>query len=374
MAPDISKRFERRGLLLLEDGSIFEGWGFGSSCLRTGEVVFSTGMVGYVESLTDPSYRGQILVQTYPSIGNYGVTSTFTQSDRIQVRGYVIRDPAWDPSHWSSSKSLDHWLAEEGIPGIWGLDTRALTKRLREKGTMLGLIYSLGQDEEPDKGKIDEALRSMDDPNKSDLVAEVAAKQKRTLGKGGRPRIAIYDLGIKRSTIRSLLERGAELTLLPRETKPEELLDDRIEGVLVSNGPGDPRNNKQLIQFVATLASEGIPLMGICLGHQVIALAMGCDSFKMKFGHRGVNHPVTSLADGRLVITSQNHGFAIEESSVSGTGLEVTRVHSNDKTIEGFRHSRSPIITTQYHPEAAPGPRDADSLFDEFLRLVKGNA
>lgn len=316
MAPDISKRFERRGLLVLEDGSIFEGWGFGSSCLRTGEAVFSTGMVGYVESLTDPSYRGQILVQTYPSIGNYGVSATFSQSDRIQVRGYVIRDPAWDPSHWSSSKSLDCWLAEEGIPGIWGMDTRALTKRLREKGTMLGLIYSLRHDEEPDQGKIKEALRLMDDPNKSDLVAEVASRQKRTIGKGGKPRIAIYDLGIKRSTINSLLKRGAELTIFPREAGPEELLDDRTEGILVSNGPGDPRFNKQLIQSVATLASERIPLMGICLGHQVVALSMGCESYKMKFGHRGVNHPVTLLADGRLIITSQNHSFAIDENSV----------------------------------------------------------
>jgi len=368
------ERFERRGVLALEDGSIFEGWGFGADSIRTGEVVFSTGMVGYVESLTDPSYRGQILVQTYPSIGNYGVSERFAQSDEIQVRGYVVRDPAWHPSHWSSKKSIDSWLKENGIPGIWGVDTRAITKKLREKGTMLGLIHSLAAGKELDPARIKDALQNLEDPNKTDLVAEVGVDRKQVLGQGGRPKVAIYDLGAKRSIIHSLLKRGAEIVILPRDAKPDEVLDQRIEGLVISNGPGDPKMNRNLIEAVATLAFENIPIMGICLGHQIVTLAMGGNTYKMKFGHRGLNHPVTIVKSGKLLITSQNHGYAVEKNSIDATGLQVAQIHANDKTIEALSHSRLPIITTQYHPEACPGPRDADGAFDRFLSLVKENA
>jgi len=249
-----------------------------------------------------------------------------------------------------------------------------ITKKLREEGTMLGVINSLGLGEEPDVKRIKDALQSLEDPNKTDLVAEVTAKSKQVLGQGGRPRIAIYDLGTKRSFINSLLNRGAEVVVLPRNMKAKEVLDDKVNAIVISNGPGDPKMNTGLLESVATLAFEGIPVMGICLGNQIVALAMGADTYKMKFGHRGLNHPVTVLDDGKLLITSQNHGYAVENDSLDGTGLEVTQVHANDKTVEAMRHSKLPIITTQYHPEASPGPRDADWIFDEFLRMVKAHA
>jgi carbamoyl-phosphate synthase small subunit len=360
-------------VLALEDGTILQGGGFGAPTRVTGEVVFNTGMVGYVESLTDPSYYGQILVQTYPLIGNYGVPKKMDfgpmESNGIQVKGYAITDLCKTPSHWSSVKSLSDWLAEQRKPGIFGIDTRELTKRLRTKGTMLGILEV--SEEEPDTERISQEIKHIEDPNQSDLVREVSVKRSTTCGDSLGPAIALIDCGVKYGIIRSLLDKGCRVTRFPYDSSESEILKSHPDGIVVSNGPGDPKLCKATIKVLHGLIESGTPLLGICLGLQLIALAEGADTYKMKFGHRGQNHPCLDLRSGKAWITSQNHGYAVDDASLSGTQFATSLNHINDGTVEGIQHQSYPVHAVQFHPEASPGPTEAGAIFNEFLGDVQ---
>lgn len=361
----------RKAVLALEDGSFFFGWGFGSVGEAQGEVVFNTGMVGYVESLTDPSYRGQILVQTYPLIGNYGVQQSDFESRGVQVEGYVVRNLCKYPSHWSSSLSLESWLESDGVPGIFGVDTRSLTTKLRYRGTMLGVHMSYDQSQEPNLHEIRTKVSALSSPYTEDMVYKVSTDRVIHHKSRGKYKVVLLDLGVKMGIIKSLLQRGADVIQVPASTSPDEIIDMKPDGLVVSNGPGDPKLFRRQIESVAQLISEELPTLGICLGNQLVALALGALTFKLKFGHRGQNHPVIRSSDGRILITSQNHSFAVDLDSLNGTGLKVEFTHANDKTIEGLSHEKLPILTTQFHPEASPGPLDSQYIFDEFLNMIE---
>lgn len=358
-----------RAVLVLEDGSKYEGKLFGSPKNVSGEVVFNTGMVGYVESLTDPSYRGQILVQTYPLIGNYGVPSKgltdefgipiHHESESIQVTGYVIHSLCRKPSHWSSSKTLERWMEEEGVVGIEGIDTRELVKRIRERGVMLGAILTDGE------------LPEMCDPNELNLVEEVSIKRPvKHFVSESFPTVVVIDCGMKYGILRNLLRRGLNVVRVPYDYPAKKVLDFEPGGVVISNGPGDPKMCKGTIRNVKKLLGEGIPILGICLGNQILGLAVGGDTYKLKFGHRGQNHPVVDMEKGKCYITSQNHGYAVREDSLDGTELYVRFINANDKTVEGITDRDGNVVGVQWHPEASPGPTDTDFLFDEFKDRV----
>jgi carbamoyl-phosphate synthase small subunit len=347
------------------------GFGFGYSGLVTGEVVFNTGMVGYTESITDPSYKGQILIQTYPLIGNYGVCHTNFESDSPKISGYVVRELCRQPSHWSSEKSLDDWLSENSVPGIEGVDTRFLTRKIRTHGTMLGALKVFDYGELFDPTPLKRLVGHIEDPNKRDLVREVATDRITWFGSSGKMALALIDCGVKRSIIDSLTRRGASVAVVPPSLKYDEILSLGVKGVVLSNGPGDPKLVPYVIETVRYLMDLDMPILGICLGIQVLALASGGDTYKLKFGHRGQNHPVLDIRTGRAYVTSQNHGFAIDPSSLSGTGFDVTMVNANDKTVEGMRHKSRPFMGVQFHPEASPGPLDTQYIFDDFLKEVR---
>lgn len=361
----------RKAVLALEDGSFFLGWGFGSVGEARGEVVFNTGMVGYVESLTDPSYKGQILVQTYPLIGNHGVQEHDFESGGIKVEGYVIRNLCRYPSHWSSSSSLESWLESEGVPGMFGVDTRAITMKLRYVGTMLGILASYDYGQEPDLPELRAKVGALLSPYTEDMVYKVSTDRVVYHRSQGRYKVVLLDLGVKRGIIRSLLIRGVDVIQVPASTGPDEILDMKPDGVVVSNGPGDPKLFSRQIECVAQLISEELPTLGICLGNQLVALALGALTFKLKFGHRGQNHPVIRSSDGRVLITSQNHSFAVKPETLEGAGLKIEFTHANDKTVEGLSHKRLPILTTQFHPEGSPGPLDSQYIFDEFIKMME---
>ncbi|MGA1820848.1 MAG: glutamine-hydrolyzing carbamoyl-phosphate synthase small subunit [Thermoplasmatota archaeon] len=348
------------GVLELEDGTIFEGVLFGKAGLTDGEVVFNTGMVGYVESLTDPSYSGQILTFTYPLIGNYGVppwNKGRFESEKVQVRGIVVSDLIREHSHWESQKGLHNWLEESGIVGISGVDTRELTKFLRERGTMLGRIYPV--DDRPEGSGIE-------DPNLSHLVAEVSMKEVKEY-RGDGPRIAVIDCGCKQSIIRSLRQRGCSVTVVPYD---HDLSGIEYDGVLISNGPGDPAICREAIETVRGLLDRNVPTGGICLGCQLIALAAGGKTYKLPFGHRSHNQPCEEVGTKHCVVTSQNHGYAVDDSSLP-KGWEIWYRNLNDGTVEGIKHSTGPFLAVQFHPEASPGPTDPQSFFDMFLEVVR---
>lgn len=349
------------GRLLLEDGSVFEGCAFGFRRPIAGEVVFNTGMVGYPEALTDPSYKGQILVLTYPLIGNYGVpgehfrnglTATF-ESNRIQISGLIVSQVSMNHNHWSATKSLAQWLDEDGIPALSGIDTRAVTKRLRQKGTMLGKILISGED------------LPFHDPNTENLVSLVSPKRP-IRHEAGKRRIVLIDCGSKHGIIRSLLERGLTVIRVPWDYN--FLLED-FDGVIISNGPGDPKMCVETVTYVRQAMERNYPIFGICLGHQILALAAGADTYKLKFGHRGQNQPCIQLGTNRCYITSQNHGYAVNVQTLPA-GWEPWFTNANDGTNEGIRHCSQPFMSVQFHPEAAPGPVDTKFLFDEFLRML----
>jgi len=348
--------------LVLEDGSVFHGYSFGSKRVVTGEVVFNTGMVGYPESLTDPSYKGQILVLTYPLIGNYGVPGDekedgllkYFESDKIQVQGLIIADYSKRYSHWNAEKSLAEWLQEYNIPAIYDIDTRGLTKKLRERGTMLGKIVY-------DKENI-----SFEDPNERNLVAEVSIRTP-IVYKKGKKRIVVVDCGTKNNIIRAFLRRNLTVIRVPWNY---DFSKEEADGVVISNGPGDPRKCNETIENVQRALSKNIPILGICLGSQILGLAAGADTYKLKYGHRSQNQPCVEMGTKRCYITSQNHGYAVDSDTLPEDWREWF-YNNNDKTNEGIIHISKPFFGTQFHPEASPGPDDTEFLFDMFLRTMK---
>ena len=372
--------------LALEDGTVVSGPAFGACpAERAGELVFNTSMSGYQEVLTDPSYKGQIVLMTYPLIGNYGVTAEDEESTGPQVEGFVVRELSSIASNFRAAKdgNLDGYLREHGIPGIQGVDTRALTRRIRSGGAMRAVISSADLD---DKSLVAKAQASprLDD---IDLVGQVTAPKPYdwtegfasafsadvAKAKGRKPhRVAAIDFGIKRNILRHLVHQGCRVTVFPATAPAEEVLASRPDGIFLSNGPGDPARNRQAIACVQGLLAKRLPVFGICLGHQILGLAMGGRTFKMKFGHRGANQPVKDLRTGKVEITSQNHGYAVDIDSLPKGEVELTHVNLNDQTLEGFRHRTLPVYSVQYHPEASPGPHDSDYLFRDFIALMDG--
>lgn len=356
--------------LALADGKVFRGSAFGAAVEADGEVVFTTTMVGYQEVCTDPSFRGQIVCMTYPLIGNYGIQPDQSESRRPWISGLVVRESCVQPSHHTSLGTLDSFLRDSGIPGISGIDTRALTLHIREAGDMRAtIVHSAGDltDEE-----LSGRAASAPLPGEYDVVGEVVNPEIELIpGKGG-PRVVVIDCGVKRNIIRSLAERGADVAIVPFGTSMEDVLKLKPDGVIVSPGPGDPANLDAGQAMVQGVIDRGIPYFGICLGHQLLARAIGARTRKLKFGHRGGNHSVQDRRTGAVTITSQNHGFEVEASSVPiDKGWEVRLVNLNDGSVEGLSHRTLPVNTVQFHPESSPGPLDNDRLFDEFLAQIE---
>ena len=368
-----------KAVLVLEDGSTFVGYGFGAPKKVSGEIVFSTSMVGYPESLTDPSYKGQILTFTYPLVGNYGVPPydkenrvlKYFESDDIKVPGFVIHELCKNPFHWASTRTLDQWLTDEDVPGIYGIDTRKLTKKLRVKGVMLGILKVCEADEEPDLPKLLKEVKTVQDPNSTDLAKQVTVKESIRYESGGNKLAVLIDCGVKYGIIRNLLKRGFDVMRVPYDFSAEQILDYKPDGVMISNGPGDPKQCVKTIKTVRELMDEDMPMMGVCLGTQILALALGGDTYKLKYGHRSQNQPALDLETGRCYITTQNHGYTAERDSLKDTGLDVWFMNANDKTVEGVKHKTKPAFALQWHPEASPGPYDTEFLFDRFRKLVE---
>jgi len=365
-------------LLALEDGLVFRGRSFGAAAERGGEVVFNTSMTGYQEVLTDPSYRGQVVVMTAPEIGNCGVNDFDVESRRIQVEGFVVRECSEIPSSWRARKDLQQYLRESDVPALAEVDTRALTRHLRSGGVLRGVISAL----DLGAGNLVRKARALPRLSEIDLVGRVTCSATAQWRGGGpvawagpaarrralRHRVVAFDFGMKESILRNMTAVGCRVTVVPARTTPEEVLALRPDGVFLSNGPGDPQVLDYAASAVRALLGQ-VPIFGICLGHQIMGLACGGRTYKLKFGHRGANHPVKNLVSGRVEITSQNHGYAVDPESLPGD-VEITHVNLNDGTVEGMRHRRGPAFSVQYHPEASPGPHDSLYLFQEFARLM----
>lgn len=350
-----------KGRILLEDGSIFEGKSFGAAKTVCGELVFNTGMTGYEEILTDPSYAGQIITMTYPLIGNYGINEIDAQSDHVQIEGLIVKEYAEVPSHWQSKKDISSYLKENDIPGISGIDTRMLTKRIRDKGTMKCMLTT----KEPSK-ELFEQLTTYHYPK--DIIAKVSIPYPK-IYKGRGRKIGIVDLGLKNGILQQLIHLNCHITIFPHDVKSSSVLQSGVEVLLLSNGPGDPKNASCAIQTTKDLIGK-LPIWGICLGHQVIALALGGDTYKLKFGHRGSNHPVLNLDTGKVYISSQNHGYCVKGDGLPN-GLKVTYINVNDDTIEGLYHEEYKISSVQFHPEEGPGAEDAHYIFENWLQNLE---
>ncbi|HEX7154612.1 MAG TPA: glutamine-hydrolyzing carbamoyl-phosphate synthase small subunit [Thermoanaerobaculia bacterium] len=356
--------------LILEDGTLYEGESFGSTEPSIGEVVFNTSLTGYQEIATDPSYRFQIVVMTYPHIGNYGVEKIVAQSETPQVAGLAVRDIVEEPANSRSELSLSEYFRQTRIPGISGIDTRAITRKIRNEGAMRGIITT---DMARDLDSLVEEVRRAPSMAGLDLVQRVTALRPYPFDEvpaEHRKRVAVYDFGVKRDILRQLTKVGCEVTVYPATTHAEEIIAQKFDGVLLSNGPGDPEPVTYAQDNIRALVGK-VPIFGICLGHQLLGLALGGKTYKLKFGHRGGNHPVKDMRTGKIAITAQNHGFSVDADSLSENDVEYTHINLNDQTLEGFRHRREPAIAVQYHPEAAPGPHDSFYLFGEFVEMME---
>ena len=349
--------------LLLEDGTLFTGRSFGAEGETTGEVVFNTGITGYQEVLSDPSYCGQIVTMTYPLIGNYGINRDDFESVRPYINGFVVRRHEPVPSNWRAQYTIDELLREHGIIGISDIDTRMLTRRIRHQGTMRGILTSGSLSTEELMERLNSSVSA------TNQVSHTSTSHIYT-SPGPKERIVLIDYGAKTGIVRELSQRGCDVVVVPQDTTAEQIRRLHPDGIQLSNGPGDPKDVPAAVKVIEELLGE-YPIFGICLGHQLFALACGADTDKLKFGHRGGNHPVKDLQTGRCYITSQNHGYTVKEASIEGTELEVTHINNNDKTIEGLKHKTYPAFSVQYHPEAAPGPFDNGYLFDQFLTMIR---
>lgn len=370
-------------VLLLEDGKIFCGEGFGAEGTAVGEVVFNTGMTGYQEVLTDPSYKGQIVTMTYPHIGNYGINEADVESMRPHVEGFVVGELCSTPSNYRSQESLDGYLKHHSVVGIHQIDTRALTRCIREKGAMMGVLSTEGSA----VGELKARLKKHPRIEGRDLVQYVTREREEQWREGVSPvwyydairalggktfRVVAYDFGIKRNILRLMTSFGMDVTVVPASTSAERVRVMAPDGIFLSNGPGDPEGVAYVVENVRELI-EYRPIFGICLGHQILALALRAKTFKLKFGHHGCNHPVKYLETGEVEITTQNHNFAVDPESLEGTGLEITHLNLNDGTVEGMVHRELPVCSVQYHPEASPGPHDSIYLFRQFYDLMRRN-
>lgn len=359
-----------KAYLILEDGHVFEGTSIGASREAISEIVFNTSMTGYLEVLTDPSYAGQAVVMTYPLIGNYGICYEDMESDRAWVNGLIVRELSRLPSNFRSEDTIQNFLEKYDIPGIAGIDTRALTKILRKEGTMNGMITT-----NPD-WKEEEVIPKLKAYKTGKVVEKVSCKEKKTLpGRkiDGRPirKVALMDFGAKENIARSLNERGCEVTVFPALTPAKEVIRCKPDGIMLSNGPGDPKECQSIIEEIKKLYETDIPIFAICLGHQLMALACGADTYKMKYGHRGGNHPVKDLETGKVYISSQNHGYVVNMDTLDASVAEQTFVNVNDGTTEGVRYKNKNIFTVQFHPEACPGPQDSNFLFEKFMNMME---
>lgn len=363
-----------RSLLVLEDGAVFEGRAIGAPGTVTGEVVFSTSMTGYQEMLSDPSYAGQLLTLTYPLIGNYGVTEEDFESRGVQVNGFIVKQLCEAPSNWRSAGGLDAFLERHNVVGIQGIDTRALTRRLRAQGVMMGLLTSELNAEEALQRLAAEPTYSAVNYVRKVTTPEPYSWEATAERPEGAPKrvleVALIDCGVKHNILRSLAACGVRTTVFPCTASAEEVLERQPDGIAFSPGPGDPQHLADVVATARTLIHTGKPVFGICLGNQIVGKAFGAGTFKLPFGHRGGNHPVKDLETGRVYITSQNHGYAVDPSGLEGSGVEVTHINLNDGTVEGLRHRELPVFTIQYHPEANPGPRDSNYLFDRFVTAM----
>ena len=354
-----------KAFLILEDGTVFEGTSIGSKKEVISEIVFNTSMTGYLEVLTDPSYAGQAVVMTYPLIGNYGITPDM-ESERPWVDGYIVRELSRMPSNFRCEGTIQDFLTEHDIRGIAGVDTRALTKTLRDKGTMNGMITT------DENYNIEEILPKLKAYRTGNVVDKVTCKEPKIL-KGKGKKVALLDLGAKNNIAKSLNERGCEVTIYPAHTTAQEILDTKPDGIMLSNGPGDPKECESIIAEIKKLYESEVPIFAICLGHQLMALATGADTYKLKYGHRGGNHPVKDLATGRVYISSQNHGYAVDAKALDEKVAVPAFTNVNDGTNEGLKYVGKNIFTVQFHPEACPGPQDSAYLFDRFITMMGGN-
>ncbi|MBN1972629.1 MAG: glutamine-hydrolyzing carbamoyl-phosphate synthase small subunit [Sedimentisphaerales bacterium] len=368
-----------KAILLLEDGTIFEGNSFGAKGQKCGEVVFNTSMAGYQEILTDPSYHEQIITMTYPLIGNYGTNKEDWESRKSFVAGFIVKENCDYPSNWRNQQSLSDYLKENNIVGLEGIDTRALVKHIRIRGAMRGIISSDDFNIKNLKQKLDEYPGLVG----RDIVKNVTSKKPYNWDKGvidvlknselkpeKKYRVVAFDYGIKQNILRLLRSHGCEVIVVPAETTAKEVLAKKPDGVFLSNGPGDPAAVDYAIESVRNLLGK-VPIFGICLGHQILALALGAKTYKLKFGHRGANHPVKNLRTGQIEITSQNHGFCVDMDSLAGKKVELTHLNLNDNTNEGIECKKMKAFSVQYHPEASPGPHDSNYLFNDFIELME---